>query len=70
MLLLDRCCVNCPLPVVRSSLVVVLVLAHHVFSQGIVAFPRASNPFYLPQLRDLDVLDYAVPEAVQERFRL
>ncbi|CAM9639743.1 unnamed protein product [Ectocarpus sp. 4 AP-2014] len=36
--------------------------------KGVVATPRANNPFYLPRLRSLDVLEFEVPEAVQQRF--
>ncbi|CAN0146866.1 unnamed protein product [Ectocarpus sp. 6 AP-2014] len=36
--------------------------------KGVVATPRANNPFYLPRLRSLDVLEFEVPEAVQKRF--
>lgn len=38
--------------------------------QGVVAIPRASSPFYLPQLGALGGLEYRVPEAVAKRFRL
>ncbi|CAM9827984.1 unnamed protein product, partial [Ectocarpus fasciculatus] len=36
--------------------------------KGVVAVPRANNPFYLPRLRSLDALEFEVPEAVQKRF--
>lgn len=53
---------------VPGFLLLLLLLLLVLPLQGVVATPRANNPFYLPRLRSLDVLEFEVPEAVQKRF--